>query len=699
MATFRVEQGRVIRERDKQQKEDELLRTKIVATIGSPHSYEGGLFDLNEKQVNDLTYYYLVGEFYKNGVDVIRFNLSHPRTDEIESTFLEIKSAILAWERQYGQRKRIALLADLPGPKIRFHFADAVTFKVGQEFTVHFEEERCTDKEATVFVDNLPLKKAFSNLDEIRSRGNTRSEGVPTIVENALGKAFITRRSQSDSFQEMMNGVRNKIGSNQKVLVVVGDGDVFMKVNSIDDTKLNCTVVTVKGGQAKKADKKRVNSRGMSRIRITGNKGFTLKGIDMDISSFTNEDREKLDKLLDAEYKGFEDEGWEPVIAFIALSFVQSADDVLEIKEHIESKLKIDINGQDEVRLQSPSIIAKIETNKGWENRHFILDVADGIMVARGDLSLQTDIQDVPAIQKKLILLCNKRGKPVITATEMLKSMTDSIEPTRAEATDVSNAILDGSDAVMLSEETAKGKYPFHAIQKMISIAIQAERYFERLDMDEKLRSRTNRLRIQEFLNDDSERVDRNTKRFIDIQTEITAGEVLISKSLKSDQEKVELIDKLKWRGVLYKEKWLKSAQQLTTNRITQAACIISESEEVKFIIAATTSGRTVRMISRLRPSVTIVGAAHDIINTRKLAISYGTLPICIGEASEDEGTEGIFTSCRNEITKDEIIKDAYLNLFLREPFTVIFTAGTRLGKPGTTDLIQMRQINRPLPV
>jgi pyruvate kinase len=693
MATFRVEEGRIIREKDGRQQKDELLRTKIVATLGSPHSYDGGLFDLNEKQVNNLSYRYLVGEFYKNGVDVIRLNLSHPEVDEIEETFLEIKSAILECERQCGNRKRIALLADLPGPKIRFHLTVPVTFKVGQEFTVHFEDECCTDGGATVFVDNQALKKALSNL--YRPQGRFRSNAIPEIVENVLGKEFINQEGESDPYQVMLNEIRKKLNSNQRVLAVVGDGDVFMKVNNIDQTNsaLNCTVVTVKGGKEKKTDKEEAPSMAVGEIKIKGNKGFTLKGIDMDISSFTNEDRKKLDKLLDAEYKEFGNEGWEPVVAFIALSFVQSADDISKIKEYIERKLYKYISRPDDARLQSPSVIAKIETNKGWENRHFILDVADGIMVARGDLGIQMDIQDVPDIQKKLILLCNKRGKPVITATEMLKSMTDSIEPTRAEVTDVFNAILDGSDAVMLSEETAKGKYPFHAIQKMTSIAIQAERNFERLELKEKLRSKANMLRIQEFLKDDSKRIRQNTGRFRDIQAAVDEGEVSISNSFMSDDKKNELQIKLGWRKGLYREKWLKSVQQLTTNRITQATCIMSESEDVKFIIAATTSGRTVRMISRLRPSVTIIGAAHDIINTRKLAISYGVLPICIGKVDEDEGTEGIFIRCRDEISKDEIIKDAYLPLFLGEMFTVIFTAGTRLGKSGTTDLIQMRQI------
>jgi pyruvate kinase len=145
----------------------------------------------------------------------------------------------------------------------------------------------------------------------------------------------------------------------------------------------------------------------------------------------------------------------------------------------------------------------------------------------------------------------------------------------------------------------------------------------------------------------------------------------------------------LEWRVKLYREKRKKSLKQPTTNLITQATCTMSEGEDIKCIIAASTSGRTVRMISRLRPSMIIIGAAHDILNTRKLIVSYGVLPICIGEADQREKTEGIFVRCQNKRAEDE-----YLDQLLTRGDMVIFTAGTRLGKPGTTNLIQMRKID-----
>jgi pyruvate kinase len=309
--------------------------------------------------------------------------------------------------------------------------------------------------------------------------------------------------------------------------------------------------------------------------------------------------------------------------------------------------------------------------------------VADGIMVARGDLGLQTEIEEVPAIQKRLIHLCNKRGKPVITATEMLKSMTASIEPTRAEGTDVFNAILDGSDAVMMSEETSRGMYPFHSIRKMVSIAVQAERYFEGHDLPAEQRRAASLLRYQEFLDDDYGRVEENNARFDLIEN------FLDRVAVKAEPTERRLQRTLAWAKELYKEKWGKSVRQTTTNRITQATCTMSEAEDVKAIIAASTTGRTVRMISRLRPGAVVIGATHDLLNTRKLALSYGVVPVCIGEAAPSEGTEGIFARCQREIVRDPFLGD----LFGEGDNNIIFTAGTRMGKPGTTDLIHMRRI------
>ena len=623
------------------------MKTKIVATIGSKSSYNEGIFDLKGKKIepNKINYNYLVREFCNKGVCLIRLNLAYIDIDDIENVFLEIKKAILRWERQKIGR-RVAVLVDLPGPKIRFHLNQKIHFNIGNEFKVHFDKEVSTPNAATVYIDDKPLKKAMIELDR------------STKVKNLIRKG--QKKKRGNSFKNLMDQIKG----NQKVMVLVGDGEVVLEVipgkSKTNGAFITCKVVTVK------------------KPEIEGKKGFTLKGVDVEIPSFTGEDREKLNKLLEAEYTGKYSK--EPVIAFIGLSFTQSEDDILRIKEHIEYKL-IDTANMDKstARLKAPSIIAKIETELGWQNRDYILDAADGIMVARGDLGLQMDIEEVPAIQKKLIQLCNKRGKPVITATEMLKSMTESIEPTRAEGTDVFNAILDGSDAVMMSDETASGKYPFHAIQKMKKIAEEAENYYEMKYIDDDdLRRAANLQRYQEFLKDDYERIDKNSARIREIIGSLS--DQIIARN--------EECDSLEWRQRLYQVKLGRSGEQPTTNRITQATCTMSEAEEIKYIIAATTSGRTVRMISRLKPSVMVIGAAHDIINTRKLTVSYGVKPICIGEVPNEEGTEGVFHRCR-----ETVLKVLDLEPSPGEGDMVIFTAGTPLGKPGTTNSIQMRKI------
>jgi pyruvate kinase len=150
-------------------------------------------------------------------------------------------------------------------------------------------------------------------------------------------------------------------------------------------------------------------------------------------------------------------------IDFVALSFISSAEQVAEVRRLLTA---IDY---------SVPLIVKIEQASALAESDLILDIADGIMVARGDLAIQISIEKVPLAQKRLIKAANQRGKPVITATQMLESMVTSSTPTRAEATDIANAVLDGTDALMLSEESAVGKYPVVAVETMVKIAMEAE--------------------------------------------------------------------------------------------------------------------------------------------------------------------------------------------------------------------------------
>ncbi len=153
-------------------------------------------------------------------------------------------------------------------------------------------------------------------------------------------------------------------------------------------------------------------------------------------------------------------------VDYVALSFVRRASDILEAQRYIQ-----------ECGSAIP-LIAKIEKHEALDNIDEIISAVDGVMVARGDLGVETPLEKVPLVQKLLIQKSNKAGKPVITATQMLRSMVDNPRPTRAEVTDVANAILDGTDAIMLSEETAMGKYPVKAVTTMSKIAEDAESGF-----------------------------------------------------------------------------------------------------------------------------------------------------------------------------------------------------------------------------
>ncbi len=219
--------------------------------------------------------------------------------------------------------------------------------------------------------------------------------------------------------------------------ILLADGAISLRVVETDGRKEIKTVVE-NGGV------------------ITHRRGVNVPGVELKgVSSVTERDEEFI-KL-----------GVEEGVDMFALSFVRKVDDVLLAKELIRKA-----GGKQPV-------IAKIETLQALENLESIVEEADGVMVARGDLGVEIPLERVPIEQKRIISLANRLAKPVITATQMLESMVSSPRPTRAEATDVANAILDGTDAVMLSEETAVGKYPVEAVRYMSRIAEEAEKTFE----------------------------------------------------------------------------------------------------------------------------------------------------------------------------------------------------------------------------
>lgn len=214
--------------------------------------------------------------------------------------------------------------------------------------------------------------------------------------------------------------------------ILIDDGLIELKVEDITETDVVCRVVN--GGVVK------------------SRKGVNLPGVEVNLPSLMEKDIEDLKFGVE---NGFD---------IVAASFIRSAEDVLKIRRVLEE------NGGGQMH-----IISKIENQQGVENIDKILEASDGIMVARGDLGVEIPPEEVPLVQKILIAKANRIGKPVITATQMLESMVHSPRPTRAEANDVANAIFDGSDAIMLSGETAAGAYPLEAVATMARIALKAE--------------------------------------------------------------------------------------------------------------------------------------------------------------------------------------------------------------------------------
>ena len=240
---------------------------------------------------------------------------------------------------------------------------------------------------------------------------------------------------------EEILGDKNRISVTYKELpsdvqagstILIDDGLIGLTVVEVQGTEIKCRVVN--GGT------------------IKSKKGVNVPGVAISLPGITEKDANDIVF------------GIEQGIDFIAASFVRKASDVLEIRELLKKH-----------NAEHIQIISKIENQQGVDNLDEILEVSDGLMVARGDLGVEIPAEEVPLVQKRMIEKCNIAGKPVITATQMLDSMQRNPRPTRAEASDVANAIFDGTDAIMLSGETAAGKYPVESVLTMSRIAEKAE--------------------------------------------------------------------------------------------------------------------------------------------------------------------------------------------------------------------------------
>ncbi|MEM4711013.1 MAG: pyruvate kinase [Candidatus Woesearchaeota archaeon] len=255
----------------------------------------------------------------------------------------------------------------------------------------------------------------------------------PAILkENS--KVILTTENQDYSDEKKISVLYKKMPQlvNKGSTIYISDGTIELKVDDVDNKNIYCTVII--GGE------------------INTKKNINIPKAKINLPAISLED--KKDILF----------GIKNGIDFIAQSFVKTEKDIYQLREFLKK------NNSEHIH-----IIAKIETSEAVENIEKIIKAADGIMIARGDLGVQIPIENIPQVQKNIVKKCNIAGKPVIIATQMLESMTKNPRPTRAEATDIANAILDGADAIMLSGETASGKYPLKSVEIMDKIARRTE--------------------------------------------------------------------------------------------------------------------------------------------------------------------------------------------------------------------------------
>lgn len=428
-------------------------KTKIVCTIGPASDAPATLQTMIQA-----------------GMNVARLNFSHGDFQGHRDIIKKIRAASEA------AGKRVAIMADLPGPKMRIGelAQEPVELKAGDPFTL--------------------------------------------TTENIVGDA----ERVSVSFARLPRAVK------PDDRLFLNDGYIQIQVMEVRGDNVHCKVIV--GGQ------------------LRSRKGLNLPGIDLGISAFTDHDHECLKFAL------------ENGVDAVSQSFVETAADITAVRQ---AAAEI---GHD------PFIIAKIERAGARSHLPAILQAADGIMIARGDLGVEIPIEQIAVAQKTIMRQANMSGKPVITATQMLESMTTNRRPTRAEATDVANAILDGTDCVMLSGESAMGQYPVESVTMLARIAAAIEPYRTSMSVREALRS-------------------------------------------NSEEE----LNKVKMEDLIA------MSVETTLQRITPPT-----------VIVPTHSGATARSIARFRLPVWITAVSSQAKTCQNLMFSYGVFPVCEPEHPEN---------------------------------------------------------------
>jgi pyruvate kinase len=430
-------------------------RTKIVATLG-PTSETADAVD----------------RLLDAGMDIARLGLAHGTTEG------HLALVDLVRKRAAERGRTVAILADLPGPKIR-----TGEFPEGGSFLS--EGETVTLASGTEASDTKRIEVGEPRLTQVVTPGDT---------------------------------------------IVLGDGTVTLAAREVTDHEV---VAEVRSGG-----------------RLQGRPGAHLPS-----------ERWQPPVPTDVDLHLIEDVAGQA--DWVAVSFVRRADELVKVREAL---------GAD-----GPRLVAKVETRTAVDHLEELLGVADAVMVARGDLGIDCAIEEVPHLQKRIIAACVNRGIPVITATQMLESMISAPTPTRAEVSDVANAVYDGTDALMLSAETAIGHDPALAVRTMARVAVRAERAGDRLDEG---------AASPHWVHHHSRPVPAHS----------TAAAVTVA--------------------------------------MTRAAQRAASELNLDAILCCTRSGRTVRAMAGLRPQCRLIGASPSSVTARQLALSWGVTPLVVGEYS-----------------------------------------------------------------
>ena len=425
------------------------------------------------------------------------------------------------------------------------------------------------NKNTAIILDLQGPKIRIGELKE-----NIELKSGQNIIFTTSKKAILSKEYNDPIIEVSYSGFIEDIKEGGTIFI--DDGLIECRVKKIDKKARTALCRTIIGGM------------------LSSNKGINLPDVSVSVDSVTRKDIEFL-KL-----------GIKLKVDFIAQSFVRNKKDIIRVKNEINK------SGS------TIKIIAKIEKHEAVNAFDSILEVSDAIMVARGDLGIEIDAEAVPSVQKNIIKKSNLEGKPVITATQMLNSMIGNPRPTRAEVSDVANAIIDGSDAVMLSGETAVGKYPVKALEMMV-------------------------------------RITRETEKTLDYDA-ILRNNAILRKKLKIPHNTI-------------------------TEAISFAACEIGNILRVDAIITSTESGFTARQVSKSRPRSMIIGTSPNQWVVRQLMLSWGVIPILTRSSKNID----------NMIEED--IRAAKEKGYINKNDTVVITAGVLVNKPGSTNLINVREI------